>query len=158
MTTPDVPLRRATDADAPAVRGVVRDAYAKYVQRMGREPMPMTADYALAVRENQIWLAGDPPAIDAILELVPEADHLLIANIAVRSDRQGAGLGRQLLDFADAEAKRQGYNELRLYTHITMTENVAMYEHLGWEETDRGGQDGFERVFMRKFLRSRQRT
>ncbi len=148
-----LPLRRATDDDAPAVRAVVRAAYAKYVPRMDREPMPMTADYAQAVRDNQVWLAGESPDIDAILELVPEADHLLVANIAVHPDRQGAGLGRQLLAFAETEAKRQGFDELRLYTHITMTENVTMYEHLGWEETHRGGQDGFERVFMRKFLR-----
>lgn len=148
-----VPLRQATDDDAPAVRAVVRAAYAKYVPRMDREPMPMTADYAQAVRDNQVWLAGEPPDIDAILELVPKADHLLVANIAVRPDRQGAGLGRQLLDFAEAKARRRGFGELRLYTHITMTENVAMYEHLGWEETGRGGQDGFERVFMRKLLR-----
>ncbi len=152
MTGPAVPLRRAAADDAPAVRAVVRAAYARYVPRMGREPMPMTADYARAVRENQIWLAGEPPAIEAMLELVPAADHLLVANIAVHPDRQGTGLGRRLLDFAETEAKRQGFDELRLYTHVTMTENVAMYEHLGWQQTHRGGQDGFERVFMRKLL------
>lgn len=158
MSRSPVPLRRAADADAPAVRAVVRAAYAKYVPRMDREPMPMTADYAEAVRDNQVWLAGEAPDIDAMVELVSKADHLLVANIAVHPDRQGAGLGRQLLDFAEAEANRQGFRELRLYTHVTMTENVAMYEHLGWEETHRGGQDGFERIFMRKILRSRQRT
>ena len=152
MSRSPVPLRRAADADAPAVRAVVRAAYAKYVPRMDREPMPMTADYARAVRTHQIWLAGDAPDIDAVLELVPHDDHLLVENIAVRPACQGAGLGRQLLDFAENEARRQGFDELRLYTHITMTENVTMYAHLGWEETHRGGQDGFERVFMRKFL------
>ena len=31
-----------------------------------------------------------------------------------------------------------------------MTENIALYTRLGFEETGRGRQDGYDRVFMRK--------
>ncbi len=51
-----------------------------------------------------------------------------------------------------AEAMIQGYGELRLYTHVTMTENIALYTRIGWIETHRGEQDGYARVFMRKVL------
>jgi len=33
---------------------------------------------------------------------------------------------------------------------VTMTENVAMYLALGWLETGRGEQAGYQRVFFRK--------
>ena len=84
--------------------------------------------------------------------LMVRPDHLHLDNIAVRPGHQGQGLGRRLLELAEAEARRQGFDELRLYTHQTMVENVALYTHLGWEETGRGEQDGYACVFMRKRL------
>jgi hypothetical protein len=54
------------------------------------------------------------------------------------------------MTFAEQEAVRRGYNELRLYTHEKMTENLVMYPALGWQETGRGEQAGYQRVFFRK--------
>ena len=84
--------------------------------------------------------------------LLAKPDHLLLDNIAVRPDRQGQGLGRQLIRFAEAEARRLGFTELRLYTHETMTENIALYTRLGFVETGRGHDAGYDRVFMTKRL------
>ncbi len=67
-------------------------------------------------------------------------------------DRQGQGLGRRLVAFAESEARRLGYAELRLYTHATMTENIALYTRLGFCETGRGREAGYDRVFMAKRL------
>ena len=71
-------------------------------------------------------------------------------NIAVQPDRQGRGLGRALIAFAEAEARRLGFAELRLYTHQKMTENIGFYKRLGFDETGRGCEAGYDRVFMRK--------
>ena len=49
-----VELRRAGLGDAAAVRALTRSAYAKWVPVIGREPKPMTADYAEAVRRHAI--------------------------------------------------------------------------------------------------------
>ena len=75
-------------------------------------------------------------------------------NTAVHPDYQGRGVGRALLDMADAEACSQGYRTLRLYTHETMTENIALYTRRGWVETHRAHQTGPARVFMHKRLPS----
>jgi ribosomal protein S18 acetylase RimI-like enzyme len=84
--------------------------------------------------------------------LLPRPDHLLLDNIAVAPAHQGTGLGRRLLGFAEEEAARRGYSEIRLYTHRTMTENQHLYARVGYEETGRGTEAGYERVFMRKRL------
>ena len=63
-------------------------------------------------------------AMTAIIVLLPQPDHLLLDNIAVRPDRQGQGLGRQLIAFAEDEARRLGFCELRLYTHEKMIGNT----------------------------------
>ena len=85
--------------------------------------------------------------------LLPTTSHLLLDNIAVSPARQGLGLGRRLLAFAEAEALRHGYHEIRLYTHQTMVENQRLYTSIGYEETGRGNEAGYDRVFMRKQLR-----
>ena len=45
-----IELRRATPSDAAAIRDLTREAYAKWVPLIGREPKPMTADYDAAPR------------------------------------------------------------------------------------------------------------
>ena len=49
-------IKRAGPQDAEAVRRLVREAYAQWVPVIGREPMPMKADYEQAVRDHEIDL------------------------------------------------------------------------------------------------------
>ena len=44
---------------------------------------------------------------------------------------------------------------LSLYTNEVMTENQAIYTHLGYREVDRHTEDGYRRVYMEKLLVSR---
>lgn len=147
-----VALRRATAADAPAIKALVLDAYAKYVPRIGRPPAPMIADYAAGVARHQMWIAEDGNGLAAVLELVPEDTALLIENIAVAPGRQGRGIGRHLLAFAETEARRQSYAWIRLYTNEKMVENIALYQSVGYRETGRQLMRGRYAVHMRKRL------
>ena len=54
--------------------------------------------------------------------------------------------GGGLLEFAETVAKEKAYCELRLATHILLTENISLYEHLGWSEIERDET----RVHMKK--------
>ena len=147
-------IRCARAEDRAAVEAIVRDAYAVYIERIGKPPGPMLDDYAALIADgavNVLEEAGGTMA--AIIVLLRKPDHLLLDNIAVRPDRQGSGLGRRLIAFAEAEARRLGHAELRLYTHETMTENIALYTRLGFVETGRGREAGYDRVFMTKRLR-----
>ena len=146
-------IRRAQAADRAAVERIVGEAYGIYVERIGKRPGPMLDDYAALIADGVVSvLEGSDGTIAAIIVLLPKPDHLLLDNIAVRPDRQGHGLGRQLIAFAEAEARRLGDAELRLYTHEKMTENIALYGRLGFVETGRGQQAGYNRVFMTKRL------
>jgi ribosomal protein S18 acetylase RimI-like enzyme len=144
-------IRDATPADRVAIETIVREAYAVYVDRIGKLPGPMLDDYAALIADGAVSILEEPGgAIAAILVLLPQPDHLLLDNIAVRRERQGQGLGRRLISFAETETRRLGYRELRLYTHATMTENTALYARLGFAETGRGRDAGYDRVFMTK--------
>jgi len=145
-------IRRAAASDISKIQAIVNDAYAHYIARIGREPAPMTDDYAEHVRARNIWVLETAQGIAGLIVLRMETGYLLVSNVAVGSEYQGNGYGRKLLDFADAFAAQNGKRELRLYTNELMHENLAIYSKLGWEEYDRAEQNGFQRVFMRKEL------
>lgn len=126
-------LRRATPTDAAAVRDLTRAAYAKWVSLLGREPLPMTADYDAAVRDHIVDMLHLDGRLAALIEMYPEADHLLIVNIAVSPDFQGRGYGRALLVHAEEVARSLVLEELRLYTSVYLSENVKLYERVGYK-------------------------
>jgi ribosomal protein S18 acetylase RimI-like enzyme len=146
-------IRAATAADVPAIADIVDQAYRHYIARMGKPPGPMLDDYAARVSEGTVWVLEERAVIAAIIVLLPAPNYLLLDNIAVSPARQGFGLGSRLLAFAEAEALRRGYCEIRLYTHQTMVENQRLYASIGYEEIGRGTEAGYDRVFMRKRLR-----
>jgi GNAT superfamily N-acetyltransferase len=145
-------IRAATADDVSAITQIVDQAYRYYIARIGKSPGPMRDDYAARISEGVVWVLEEGAAITGIIVLIPAANYLLLDNIAVIPGRQGTGLGRLLLAFAEAEALRRGYREIRLYTHQTMVENQRLYASIGYEETGRGTEAGYDRVFMRKQL------
>lgn len=145
-------IRTARAEDVPAIEAVVHAAYAVYLPRMDRPPGPMLDDYAARVREGSASVIEEQGRVVGALVLVPEPGGLLLDNVAVAPEAQGRGLGRRLVAHAEAEARRLGLDEVRLYTNAAMTENVALYAALGFEETHRAEQAGYARVFMRKRL------
>jgi N-acetylglutamate synthase-like GNAT family acetyltransferase len=115
----------------------------------------MDADYGAAIAANEVWVVASGERLVGVLVLRPEADHLFVDNVAVEPEEQGSGIGGALLEQAEARAVELGVPELRLLTHELMTENRAMYAHLGWEETERRIEGKFARVYFRKPVTSR---
>ncbi len=112
----------------------------------------MLDDYRLRIGAGQVWVLIEGENIDGILVLEETPDGFLLDNIAVAPDRQGKGVGRALLEFAEAEASRRGWHEIRLYTNARMTENIALYKRIGYAESARLNEKGFDRVYMTKRL------
>ncbi len=125
-------LRPGAPGDAAAVRDLVRDAYAPWVPVIGREPLPVRVDYGLALLQNRFDLAFVGGALAGLIETSVGDDHLLIVNVAVAPDCQGRGLGRSLLQRAEAIAAGEGLAELRLYTNARFERNIALYARLGY--------------------------
>ena len=145
-------IRPAQAADADALRTLVHDAYTPYIARIGKPPGPMLDDYDRRIAAGQVWVLVSDGALAGLLVLEDADGALLLDNIAVAPAAQGQGHGRALIEFAHAEARRRGLTQLRLYTHVLMTENVALYARLGFIETGRVSEHGYQRVYMAKRL------
>lgn len=148
-----VRLRRATPADVAAIRQLVRDAYARWVPVIGREPRPMGADYAAAVRDHRFDLLFLDGVLAGLVETIDEGDGLLVENLAVSPEFQRRGLGAQLMAHAEALARSLGHRRIRLFTNQRFAENIALYRRLGYRvdaEVDVGGET--IRVDMSKAL------
>ena len=144
-------LRRATAADAPAMRRIADAAYSPYVSRMeGRRPGPLDADYAAAVADDEAWVVEADGHLVGFLVLIDEEDAMLLDNVAVLPTHHGRGIGRALLELAERRAAAAGRTRIRLFTHVTMLENQRLYERIGYVETHRGARPAWSGCSTRR--------
>lgn len=147
-------LERARTENIPIIKEMVNSAYSKYVERIGRPPAPMTADYNQLLTTHDVFTlqtANDGTMVGSIvLSIDKELNSIKINNVVVDPGAQGKGYGRVLMDYAEKAARAQGRGALMLFTNIKMFENLGLYKKLGFLETERKMEDGFERVYFRK--------
>jgi len=147
-TPPDI--RRASAADVATIVAITQAAYAKYVPLMGRNPQPMDADYRQILADHPVWLLSIDQQAAGVLVLMHEPQALLIYSVAIHPQYQKHGFGRQLLTWAENQARQAGYVTIRLFTNALMTENIALYQRLGYTETTREPFHGLTIVHLSK--------
>lgn len=146
-------IRPAVADDLSAIQGCAAAAYARYIPRIGRAPAPMTADFAAQIAAGLVHVATSPEGgLLGFIVFYPQDHAMLLENVAVQPASAGHGVGRALISFCEDQARRQGADRVVLYTNAKMTENLTLYPRLGYRETDRRQQDGFDRVFFEKPL------
>lgn len=148
----DDTIRLAIPADEPAIVACVQAAYAIYIERMGKPPAPMLADYGALIDRRVVYVLPGADGLRGVLVAFPKYDAFFIENVAVHPDYQGHGHGKRLLGYAAALAQDHGLTALTLYTNELMTENVRYYGKIGYTETARRTEDGYRRVYMHKAL------
>jgi ribosomal protein S18 acetylase RimI-like enzyme len=148
----EVSLRPGTPADAPRLTALVQAAYEPYVERLDGPPRPMTDDYTEVVRTQRVTVAERGDRIVGLIVLGVDDEGFLIDNVAVDPADQGGGVGRALLEHAEAEARRTGFDSIYLYTHERMVENLTLYSRIGYVEYDRRLHGEACLVYLRKNL------
>ncbi len=145
-------IRKARLDDLAEIERLVATAFAPYVPRMGRRPAPMDDDYRARIEAGEVDVFVDAEGIGGVVVLETDHDPSVLETIAVAERLRGRGLGRVLVAHAEAASRAAGCRTLSLFTHEKMTENRAIYPRLGFVETHRAHQNGFDRVFFAKSL------
>lgn len=146
---------KATINDVPSIKSMIDAAYTKYIERMGKTPAPMLANYYEIINTHDVYLLKDTQKHTAgALAFKQDASSNIakIDNIVVDPSAQGRGFGRILMQYVEDVARSRGCVALELYTNVKMVENLRMYVKMGFEEIGRKVEDGFERVYFRKML------
>lgn len=149
---PGAEIRPALPVDRARIECIVLDAYAPWVPRIGKKPAKMFDDYGALIAEDRVRVAERDGQIEGVLVLLPLPGSLLLDNVAVAPAAQGKGIGRLLLDHAEAAAREAGFATITLYTNALMSELIALYARRGYVEIERREEMGHRRVYMRKSL------
>lgn len=155
LSRDDLSITKATDEDVAIIQSMVEAAYTKYIDRIGKRPAPMDENYHQAIHTHTVLVLreGDDQVVGAIvLEIEPSLDSVKVDNLVVHPAAQGRGYGRVLMDYAEDVARSQDYRALTLYTNVKMYENLSVYLKMGFFETERKHEYGFDRVYFRKNL------
>ncbi len=145
-------IRKATRFDIQEIETCAVAAYTLYVERIGREPAPMVANFAASIGKGHLYVAQEDGRIVGFVVFYPKQDHVHLENVAVIPGFQNRGIGTRLIGFVEQEAQQDGYSRIELYTNTSMTENLELYPRLGYEQIDRRVEDGFDRVYFSKTL------
>ncbi len=146
-------IRSATAGDAGKIVSIAQEAYAMYVPRMGKKPFPMLDDYGAHIRDGHAAVLEVGGEVQGFVILLPEGSGtLLLDNVAVSPACQGRGYGRMLIGYAVDAARARGCERIILYTNVAMTENQALYPHLGFAESHRICEKGYQRIYYAKDL------
>lgn len=148
MSNPSI--RKAGAVDLARVAACVDAAFGRYVTLIGEPPAPMLDDHGATIAEGRVFLAEVEGSLGGVLVTEGGSDGLLVEILAVHPDRQRQGLGARLMAFAEAEARRLGLPRVYLYTHQLMSDALEFYAALGYVETERRTEQGYERVYLAK--------
>lgn len=145
-------IRQADSSDIPAVKACAEAAYSHYIERIGKPPAPMVADFATQAADGILWVVADGADVGGFVVFYPRGDHMHLENVAVSPHHQGKGLGKRLIVYVEDAGRAAGLAAVELYTNEKMTENLSIYPMLGYRETGRRYEDGFNRIYFRKDL------
>jgi len=130
-------MRLAIPADLEAIVQLTNSAYRPYTELLGAPPLPVTENYAPHIEHGGVWLLEIGSELAGLIVLEREPDHMLIFSVAVAPSLQGKGLGIRLLQWADEQTRKAGFDEVRLFTNSRMQRNIALYKSFGYRETGR---------------------
>ena len=87
---------------------------------------------------HECWVARDArDEIVGYFVLMPVMDEAHLLTIAVRSDRQGRGLGRMLLEHVFELARENGFESILLEVRPSNANALKLYEGCGFKEIGR---------------------
>lgn len=144
-----VVIRKAHAADVAAIRQCAVEAYSKYIERIGKPPAPMVAEFETLVSAGQVVVACCNEQLAGYVVYYQLGDIMHLENVAVYPAFSGRGIGKSLIRTVENAARDSGLAAVELYTNVAMTENLLLYPALGYQEYDRRSEAGFNRVYYR---------
>ena len=152
MSRPEWTIRYATPEDGIPVRRFVFDILLEY--GLAADP-----DFS----DSDVMEFGEP-ADERVVHLVAEVDgapigsailtpksseELGLSKLFLKPEFRGIGLGRDLLERSEQEAKERGYRRISLRSRALYVEAIRLYERAGWTRGPDQPPPGPDRLYFR---------
>jgi ribosomal protein S18 acetylase RimI-like enzyme len=153
---PSYEVRRAETGDAEALGRLLHDFNTEYDDYTpGPEAIAKRSGELIASGDVTVLIGGEGPDGLAVLRFRPslwsETLDCYLEELYVVPDRRGRGLGQALMEAAMATAREKGAGYMDLGTAETDTAARALYEKLGFSNTE-GKPDGPVNYFYERDL------
>ncbi|HEY8004558.1 MAG TPA: GNAT family N-acetyltransferase [Phenylobacterium sp.] len=136
---PDIAIEACAPDDLDAVAALVNAAYrgeGGWTNEVGVVDGPRTSSEALkadlAQPQTAIFVLREAGEVAGCVRVDIEGEVAVIGMVAVRPGRQDQGLGRRLLDRAEAHARAEGARTARMTVVSVRPLLIAWYERRGY--------------------------
>jgi putative acetyltransferase len=156
QTLGDYTLRKATNADLPAVWSLISNVLGSYGITSNRQ----TTDKDLTDIETNYWnrkgaffvlLKGE--SVIGTVALQHETDAICeLCRMYLAQQYRGHGLGQGLLEHALREARERGFKEVRLKTASVLVKAISLYKRAGFSTVEGAVTCGNCDLVMRRML------
>jgi putative acetyltransferase len=92
---------------------------------------------------------GGDPVGSAILTPYGDDGEIKLSKLFLKPEFRGLGLGREMLERTEAEARQAGYRRIFLRTRERYAEAVRLYERSGWTRGPDQPPPGPDRLYYR---------
>ena len=131
-------IRRAKSTDAASLTRVFVEAYAEFQNSISDLP-DVSEGLDRDIIDHNVFVATLDHDLVGGLVLIEKGSYAVLANVAVHPRAAGKGIGRSLIETAETCCHNQDIREIRLTTHIAMSSNIQLYQHMGWKKYDQSG-------------------
>ncbi len=150
-------VRQADSADAEIIGQLLHDFNTEFDEPSpGPQALAERIRDLLAGREITVLLPTSGPDGVAVLRFRPAiwsvALECYVAELYVRPDRRGRGLGRALMEAAIDVARESGANQIDVGTGEDDTAARALYESLGFSNRGGNGEGPVNYFYERELL------
>ena len=146
-------IRHARISDLQQVRFLAQTNFAPYALNIAGPVEPFDMDLWDMVEKEEIAVYIVENAIRGFICYHIDGPDVHIRALGVAPRYRRKGVGRMLLDFADLEGLKRGCRRAVFHTNAQMFENLAYFRGKGFQETDRRQVDGYEQVYLERYLR-----
>jgi tRNA threonylcarbamoyladenosine biosynthesis protein TsaE len=87
----------------------------------------------------------------ACLRFDRQPDHFHVRRVAVEPRHQGHGIGRAMMEWIHAYARREGFHEVRVGVRIALPGNRQFYEGLGYSPLRQHTHPGYSSPTWEEF-------
>ncbi|UCG67989.1 MAG: GNAT family N-acetyltransferase [Thermoplasmata archaeon] len=113
------------------------------------EQYPTPDIFSKDIQDKTLYLAKEGKKIIATLVITDEQEleyipvdwivkkgkHLIVHRLAVHPKWQSKGIAKNLMEYAEEHARKNGYSSIRLDTYCKNPRGIGFYEGLGYKRT-----------------------